>query len=519
MVTLASVPWRQWVPGTSVIGAFRRDRLLGIAFLVLSLGALMPIFATPLFPFPDLATNIANGSLLVRTALGQAGTEFYRVDWFPLPYWTTYLFTGFVNLLAGPFVAAKALTAILVILMPLGVMRLLLAMERDPRLSLWAFLFSWDHNLYAGWHAYVAGMALSLIVLARALEATDGTRAARVIPWSACLAITHALAVLFAWVAAFLLALPVPDRARRLKLHAIALSGTGLIVVPWIAARLAAFRAAGPNAPLAFDFPSAATRASGVFGFSLDVLQGPWGESTAAVAFALLIVGPLALGCVAGATSESHRWSGLMMVVAALALYASLPMSILGPIDHWYTYPRYATYILAGMLLAPPLRRVPLPLLLPGAVVALANNVVTTARFHAFGERVRPFLEIAEQVPAGSRLLPLEYVDGDPVAKFAPLAHLHSYITGKGGYDPHLFDYPSAPIRYRPALSIPRIPWLGPQGFTLARYGPHYDYILVQGSDQDPFIQRPADGGYRVHLQREAGIWRLYRVERDSEAQ
>jgi hypothetical protein len=119
---------------------------------------------------------------------------------------------------------------------------------------------------------------------------------------------------------------------------------------------------------------------------------------------------------------------------------------------------------------------------------------------------------MVDAVPAGARLLPLELVDQDAAVKPPPLAHLHSYISAKGLYDPHMFDTAATPIRYREGLTIPRISWLGPRGFTLGRYAPHYDYILVQGLAADPLAAAPAEAGYHVRLVREAGIWRLYEI-------
>jgi hypothetical protein len=190
-----------------------------------------------------------------------------------------------------------------------------------------------------------------------------------------------------------------------------------------------------------------------------------------------------------------------------------MPMTIHGPIEHWYTFPRYASYLLASLLLVPRIRQLPFWALAPGVALAFASNVTTTVAFRSFGERTRPFLEIVDGVPSGTRLLPLEFVDGDPVTTMAALAHVHSYIAAKGVYDPHLFDNPSTPVQSRSDLSIPGIGWFGPRGFSLARYAAHYDYILVQGLKDDPFIRESAVSGYRVRLEKEAGIWRLYRVE------
>src|SRR5450432_2069292 len=161
-------------PGRTIVAALQQDRRLAIAFLILSIGSLSPLFATPLLPFPDLPSNVAGASLLVRTMLHQSSAlQFYRVQYLPLPCWTSYLLLGISSLIVGPFIAAKLFTAGLVLLLPLALMRLLLAMGRDPRFALWGFLLSWDHNLYAGWHSYVFGMLLSFIFLAKVIEAED----------------------------------------------------------------------------------------------------------------------------------------------------------------------------------------------------------------------------------------------------------------------------------------------------------------------------------------------------------
>jgi hypothetical protein len=504
------------LPGRSVIRALRDDRALAIAFAMLACGALAPLFVTPILPFPDLPSNVACASLLARTALHQASVmPFYRVEWLPFPYWTSYLIVGSSSLLVGPFIASKLLVGIIVLLLPLSLMRLALALGRDARLGLWGFLLSWDHNLHAGWHAFGLGMAIGFVVLAKIVETADDPRAAvRVIPWSILLALTHAMAVLFVALAAPLLVATTRLTIRRARALAIGLSGAAIMGIPWLLGR-------HPSGPAAwhFDYPTASEKAGGLFGFSVDNLRGSFGEVTAALAFGLLLVAPLAFACTRTTESQApddrQRWSGGTIALAALVLYAALPMAIYGPLNHWYTYPRYASYLLALLPFVPPLRKLARGWIVPVIVVALAGNLATARAFAGFATRVRPFLEIADVVPPGARLLPLEFVHEDPAVKLFPLAHLHSYITAKGLYDPHMFDNPDAPIRYRDGLGIPRISWLGPQGFTLARYAPFYDYILVQGLSSDPFQAISAEGGYRVRLVREAGIWRLYQVVRD----
>jgi hypothetical protein len=509
------------LPGATVLRALRADRVLAAGFALLALGAWAPLFATPVLPFPDLHTNVAGAAMLVRTILRDPhALRFYRIDWLPFPYWTTYLLMGTLTLLFGPFVGPKLVVALLVVALPLAVLRLLLALGRDPRLSLWAFLVSWDHNVFAGWHSFGLGMALGLVVLAKMIEAGDDARAAaRLAPWSVVLALTHAMAVLFVWTAAGVLALVPPATLRRARAYGLALSGSAISLVPWLVRRIGSVGTPG-SLPFGADYPTAAEKVSGFFGFSLDNLRARSGELTAALAFTLLLLGPLAVASARSTEGmdrdDPRRPSGAALPLAALLLYATLPMALYGPITHWYTYPRYATYALLTLVLVPAVRKVGTRWLVPVVALALAGNVATASALRGFGARVRPFTELVDAVPPGARLLPLEYVADDEVVKFAPLAHVHSYITTKGLYDPHMFDDPNIPIRYREGLGIPRVPWLGPpRPFTFAAYAPHYDYVLVQGSARDPFPAQPAAAGYHVTLAREAGIWRLYRVEAD----
>ena len=131
-------------------------------------------------------------------------------------------------------------------------MRLALALRRDPRLCLWGFLLSWDHNLYAGWHSYGLGMALGFVVLARVIDAADDPRAAvRVIPWSMLLALTHAMAVLFVGLAAALLFVASRPTIRRAKTYVVALAGSAIVVVAWLLARTLSSPHDGQPGPLA----------------------------------------------------------------------------------------------------------------------------------------------------------------------------------------------------------------------------------------------------------------------------
>jgi hypothetical protein len=511
--------WPAWLAGGSLAALFRADRTLGWTFALLCASAVSPLFMTPICPQPDLHGHLAGAALLLPTAFGQDGArQYYAVNAWPVPYWSTYIFMALVGRLVGPLLAAKALIAVLVCLLPLATMRLLRALGRDPRLGLWAFLLSWDANMHAAWHAYLLGMSLSLVLLARLLEARDTREAARSWPLAALVALSHVQAAGFAFVTGFFLSLSGhPEHRGGLKRWAAAMSGMALVVVPWVARRFQQQTAAGLGLSSSLEFHSASQKLSGAFAYTLDALPGWQGEVPSALAFVLLLLGPLVLARLPEREGrDGHRWASMAVAAAALSFYVAAPFQVVGPISHWATDRRYLSFVLLGLLFIP---RPRLDgerwlALLPGVALAIFLHGSVAQAYRTFGRHVQPFMEIIDATPRGARLLPLEYEDRDSALKNPPLAHLHSNITAiKLGYDPHLYDYHSHPIVYRQGLAIPRISWFGPQDFALSRYAAFYSHILVQGLGRDPLAGGTAVDGFRTRLVVEAGIWRLYAID------
>lgn len=120
--------------------------------LLMAIVGLVPLFCTPLLPFADLGSNIGAAGLLIDAALKRGVVGYhYWLQLRPLPYWTGYIIMAAASAVGGPLFSVKFLTGVLVVLLPLSVMRLLIALGRSPRIALWAFAFVWDHNVYWGW--------------------------------------------------------------------------------------------------------------------------------------------------------------------------------------------------------------------------------------------------------------------------------------------------------------------------------------------------------------------------------
>jgi hypothetical protein len=193
--------------GTSLIASFASDRPLALATLCLSVSVCVPMVVTPFLPLPDAAAHIGASTLMREAMFGHGLAAYhYKVNWAPVPYWTLYLLQGFGAWIVGPLAAAKITVGLVIVGMPLATMRLLTALGRDPRLGLWAFALSWEHNLYAGWISFLMGMALALVAAAWLIEAKTFRDALKIAALSALIAVTHAQAVVYlAIVSLFLL--------------------------------------------------------------------------------------------------------------------------------------------------------------------------------------------------------------------------------------------------------------------------------------------------------------------------
>jgi hypothetical protein len=502
---------------TSLAAAFAADRFLLWATVALLVASWIPLFLTPILPFSDLGINTACADLIWDAAtFRQPAATYYKVQWGPLPYWTTYGLSSLLGKVFGPLLAAKVLTAFILALVPLGIMRLLLAFGRDARLGLWAFAMSWEHNLFAGWLAMMVGVGLVSFVLAWMVDAETAGDGFRIAPYAALIGLTHVQATWLFGLAGGALTFTTGPIRRRIVVHAAAFAGTALVVIPWLLGQVRPHGAAPVTmAQFGYEWHTPAAKLSQFFAYTLDNFSRRDGEQAAAIAFVVLVLGPLLLG-VLPTRGVRDRLSPVVLLVVAGALYALLPFAISGPIFHWYTYPRYSTVVLLWLLLIPRprLRGWATAALLPGVLAALLLDVKACEQFASFGRHTRPFLEVIAKVPPKASVLSivLDDNDPDPDLKLPPYHQLYAYITAVGhGYTPYLWSVPSLPLLYRPENGKPNPYWTGT--FSMEAHGKYYDYIMVQGFQHgDPVAGSVAADGLRPRLILEVDRWRLYAV-------
>ncbi len=493
--------------------ALRSDRPLLIATVALVLLAWAPLAVTPFLPLQDLPAHVGLASALGQVArgAGELGAR-YQIDWSPLPYWTGVLLMAAVQAVLGPLLGAKVVVGLVVALVPLATMRLLIALDRSPRLGLWAFALSWPYSLYFGWISFLLGVGLALWLLALTVEATTARAQLRLVPLGVLLGLTHVLAASFFLVQlAGLMALGEGtwrERCRR------AWPGLGVVaaLVPWVV-KLLTGRASGR--PFAAEWDRPGDKLAGLFRDSLDTL--PDGGWTGAGCVLVILLGPALLALAPsrpGPIESRHDRSAATLAVLGLLLYLALPRNVLAPVDHWGTGSRFAAVAVLGWLLLP---RPALDgrralALVPGVVLTVAHLVAVTRQFHRFGVEVAPLVRVIEAAPPARRLLPLVFDNGRPlVPHHRPMNQLHAYLAARqGSFDPFYFDSPGLhPVQFRAEGRPAAPPWFAPAQFSFERHGQLYDQVLVQGLARDPLAGDP-----RAHLVIEAGVWRLYTVER-----
>jgi hypothetical protein len=507
-------PWR-WLGNRRTVRMFRDDRVLLVGTLILAASALWPLWTTPILPLVDMGSNLGAACLLDDVALGQGvAAQYYEINLRIVPYWTVYLLIAVLAQLAGALLAAKIAVGVVVVLLPVTVMRLLLALGRSPRLGLWAFMLAWDNNLYWGWITFQYGMVLALFVIAKLVEMRDVRDAAKIVPLAVLTALTHVHAVALLLTVGGLLGLGQRPLPRSLLRHAVALCGCALPLLPWLWSKLGG--TAGSATTFAFDFHSPRHKVQNLFTYSIDNLPGLGAPATAA-GFVLL-----SMGCMILFAFEQRKvaprqlWAPSALLLGSALLYFGLPFAISGPVNHWYTYPRYATYLLIALLC------LPRPLLQGAASLVLVPGVVTTmfihygiaAQFREYGDYVRPYLEVIASIAKGSRILPVDLDDYRfRGTREAVLGQLHGYAAAvTSSFDPHLFDEPNNPIRFRAGTTLPHPNWFRPTEFTMEAHGQYYDYVIVHPVTKDPIARRKKwrDG---VVLAKDAGPFRLYRVK------
>lgn len=494
-----------------LVQTFKKDPLFAGLFALLLLCAWLPLTQASILPFIDLQNNAGAASLLFDTASGGPMSKYYSVNWAPVPYWTGYIIMSAVSTVANTIVAVKFICGLLSLLLPLSVVRLLVALGRSPRQGLLAFLFVWDRNFYAGWVTFLLGMAIAIYTVALLLEVDSWRKALPVTVLSAIVALTHVQALAFLAVAGPTLVLTRQPTLRRLLLGGLALSGGLVGGLPWVLNSLFLRPAGGSRPPFSFVLHSPKQKMEALYDHVLGNFGGSFDTPIVAIAFLMLFLCPLLLTTTRRTMPQAPMRPPLIILTVFTVFYLVLPFTISGPVFHSYNYVRYATYIFLGMLFIPRprLEGRSIGVLIPGIATALALDFHVAQQLRDTGKRSDQLLEIIANVPKYSTMLTVVTEMNDPAWQLPPYKQTHSYVTGMTtSFDPYYFDNASVPLLYRRQSRLPAPPQLSRIDYNAhVRY---YSHVLVQGLAQDPFKTYLSNAP--VKLVKEAGMWRLYAV-------
>ncbi len=302
-------------------------------------------------------------------------------------------------------------------------------------------------------------------------------------------------------------------------LHFIALGGCALLIAPWALSKFGVGGGSGAQVPFSIvDHPLDA-RLGAWFSYTLDVITAPGGTppQILKLAFAVLLAGPaLFLLQKSRNLTSAQRAAPALFLFAVAGLYVFVPFQIAGPITHYWTYPRFGTYLLIALLLLPRPRLDGLRALwlIPGVLSAFFVHRAVQKQFRSYGEYVQPYRQIVDALPRNQLMLPLDLDDfAWNETHEGVLAQIHGYAAAaKSCFDPHLFDETNIPLRYRAANMPPIVNWNTPSSFSFPQTGSAYDYIIIHSVRTDPFDTHPAWRA-KVNLVKQAGPWRLYAVK------
>ena len=434
------------------------------------------------------------------------------------PSLSLYGLSALLMLVMPPVAATKLASALLLALLPLGLMVLCWGMRKSPLLGLWGLLPVWGVLTGWGFLNVLAGMGLFAMSVGLALRLVDRRSRELQVALLVCLAlmfVTHALRVPLALLAIALAAVLMRERSEGMgPLLLVLLVGAFAFAGWWY------FRASSSALQVQWEWPPDWERLSLMEGYLYDV----WVDDRdlrvfrRALFFLLLTAAGLwglrffrsRTGPRAPVVHGPHAVVGFSIVLF-FVLYMTLPMEM-G--DHWYVFPREITaaaFLLPALLLPnlPNRTWAHLGFVAVAAVALLPLGYQSARASREFSENTVHFRTMVEEIPPAPKLLYLVFEHGGSRSKSSPFVHLPAYVQAeRGGWlSFHFAEWERGPLRYRSradsaAVVPPQTParweW-SPRLFRLEQQGAFFDWFLVRqkaSPDElfaaDPAVQRVA---------------------------
>jgi hypothetical protein len=487
--------------------AERERKLFRLAFAVLSLATLVPIWTTRFHPLPDLPNHIAAASVWHNYANPDFDFQrYYVLKLGPTPYWGYYLLA---HLFAYPFgldIANRLILSLYAVGLPIGILVLARRFGRSEWLSLFVFPLIWNFNLAIGFVPYCLGLALlpfALDVFDRFCETPTPKNAA----WAIALGIATFFCHLLPWGMWLAMAgmLGLVHRGLSWKqLGARFAVWLVPVVVGVLVMRGGSGYSMGHMARIAWRRYPLLASLSEMPTFILDNYT-THDDDYPAIALALLFI----------VLKVTQSWRPIRLhdlraescFLVLIVAYFVLPRSILLPMYWWGVNVRFAApaMIFGALCVTGEMAGWRRALFAGVAACGIALAAVNGYHWHKadqfFG--AAQFSSLAKLPPPRSRVL---------VLTFAPLKepefrqnYAQSYPAlfqaFHGGYYPANFDE-SFPLAYRQRFPSPG--WRNAEDFRWDYHAHYYDYVLA--------YRQPSFGTGHAELIARQDPWTLWKM-------
>jgi len=518
-----------WARGLSQRVRHRKGEAL-VAAIAVSLAAyvvIYPFLVTAYPPITDLPFHAAETSIL-RHYFDPAWhfREQFSLHPFDAPYVSMYVI-GVLFALVMPIAAAtKAMSIVMLGLMPAGLAVMFHGMKKSPLWGLLGLELVWCSLTHWGFLNFMGAIGLFAMVVGFTLLALDHPTRGRLVGLTVSLLavfFTHVYRFPFALAAVVGTTLVMYPATRRVRPVLLPLGISFGVFGVWRVLRRATLDS--NIGPLEIHWERKYEAASHLFGSFI----GP-GELVLATQMMWATVALLAVSTfifvVQGRTRRRGArqwWWGIGVTVIPLCIalvflgcYLVLPMNI-GV--WWFVYPREivaAAFVAVGVFPDMPRQwwlKLPLVAALGFAVGPLALYVAN--QWHDFDAATADFRAIEPSVPPSPKLMYLVFDHSGSTRTTTPFIHLPAWIQAKkGGWlSWHFVSWDLHPIRYRePSPDVPpprptRWEWT-PELFDLKRDGPWFDTFLVRMRSAPTQL---FSGDPSIQLVDHQGTWWLYR--------
>lgn len=484
----------------------RAAGLTPVLFIALAILHIAPVWSVHYFPTGDGPTHVYNAWVMHGLVTGEAPPNIqraYRLDWRPVPNWTSHAAMALLIAIVDPIVAEKIVVSLILALFLAGAW--VLTTTVDPRNDVYAFLtfpFVYAYTLVGGYYNFTLGVALYLFIVAwwwrhrdRATAGSIGVLTALLILCS----LTHAVATMAACGAMVLLSI-VARRYRQL------IAIVPALIVLAIHSRTEAAVQGAVHLPVRWDAARILANAEVIRSF--DGRQVPIALAVA-VLFALLLLYSL----------TRDRWRpAIVLTIVALAMAAVMfwcpaPQAVR---DHLTE--RLSLFVFLTLAASfSPLERAKRHLFLAVvSLLAIANAAIVFQRVRVLGGEIERFVRAFEAIPAGAAVLPLVFSPAPSPSFVDVYMHRFSHVAREKrladptNFAPHVGHFP---IAYRdPAFALAEFVHR-PGDIDIGVQAARFEYLVTFGLPADAPNRGQIESYYLIlHAEGETRIYRRSRV-------